>query len=225
MLKLNSEDEKALYSDWNGSVYGRSEYVDPENGQMDCLNILEEKISLYAALDELWQEKLLRTSGILNDAVHKMKSAYGVAGVFVGFSFLIMVVVVLLKLGSEYVMLATGAILLMTTIAFVFIYFGVEATCFYGVHSEWKIFENYIKRYEVVPLKSEIDGLLQGIQYMRDERQRAEQYKERLKKGEWLSQEEYQWASTRPEAPPCPVHSENLAKNLLKKKKVKDEIG
>lgn len=225
MLKLNSEDEAKLYSDWNGSTYGRSEYLDPENGQMDCLNTLEEKLSLYAALEEQWQEKLLRTSGVLNDAAHKMKSSYGVAGVFVGFSFLIMIILVIMKVGSEYVMLASGGILLMMTIAFVFVYFGIEATCFYGVHSEWKVFEKYIKRYDVVSLKSEIEGLIQGIQYMRDERRRAEQYRERLKKGEWLSEEEYQWASTRPEPPACPVHSENLAKNLWKKKKADDEIG
>lgn len=224
MLKLNKEDEEALYSDWNGSSYGRSEYADPENKQMDCLNTLEEKLFLYTALEEQWQERLLRASGILNDAIHRMKIHYGVAGVFIGFSILIMVVVVLLELDSDFVMLATVGILIMMTLAFVFIYFGIEVTCFYGVHSEWEIFEKYIERFDVIPLKTEIEGLVQGIQFMRDERKRAEQYRERLKKGEQLSEEEYQWASTRPEEPACPVHSENLAKNLWKKKKVEDAI-
>lgn len=218
MLKLNSDDEAELYRDWNGSTYGRSGFADPENKQMDCLNTLEEKISLFSALEDQWQEKLLRADAMLDSAKMRMQRLYGVVGVLTGFSLLIMILVVILKLDSEYVMLASGGILLLFLGASLFIYLAVEATCFYGVHNEWKPFQKYNRRYQVVSLKSEIEGLIKGIQYMKEQCGKAEEFKARLKKGQWLSEEEYQWASARPEPPYCPAHSENLAKNLWKKK-------
>lgn len=217
MLKLNVQEEKKLYNDWNGSTYGRSEFADPENDQMDCLNTLEEKLHQYPIIEEQWQEKLLKSSELLGEAKRKMNIFYGFAGTMAFFSILLMIVVVGLKLNSTYVMFATVGILLMMTAAMISLYFGIEATCFYGVHNEWQIFQKYIQKYQVVSLKLEIQELIEGIQFMKEECQRAERDREQLKKGVWLSEEEYRWASTRPEAPELLVHTENLAKNLWKK--------
>ena len=73
MLKLNDKDEAELYKDWNGSFYGRSDYVDPEGEQMDCLLTLEERIRMYPASVERWQEKLTESSRILETAEKKMR--------------------------------------------------------------------------------------------------------------------------------------------------------
>lgn len=217
MLKLNDKDEAELYKDWNGSFYGRSDYMDPEGEQMDCLLTLEERTRMYPSLLEKWQEKLTESSRILETAEKKMRIYYGTAGGLVLLTLIFMMIVVGLEMGSTVVMLTTGLILLIMTGVFILIFLGINVTCFYGVHSEWKVFRKYIEKYQVHTLKSKNAALVNGIRFMEEECRRAEAYRDRLKKGGQLAEEEYQWALSRMEVPELPIHTENLAENIGKK--------
>lgn len=217
MLKLNCEEEKELYSDWNGSYYGSSEDTAQENQQLECLVLLEERVHQYPVLIDKWQTRLLSSNAILDDANRKMKQFIGGIGGIIVAIFILMLVVTLMKLDSVAVMLASGVILLLGIVIIFLLYFALKWTCFYGIHSEWEVFQRYIQRYDIVTLKVEIDALIKGMRDMEAECKRAEEYKIRLKKGGRLSEEEYQWASTRLEIPEWPVHTENLAKDLGKR--------
>lgn len=217
MIKLNDQDKAELYKDWNGSIYGRSDYADPEGEQMDCLLTLEERIRMYPSIIEKWQERLVEASRMLETAEKKMKIYYGFAGGLAAFVLLLMTIVVALELDSVAVMIATGLILLVMTGVFVLIFLGINVTCYYGVHSEWKIFQKYIEKYQVHTLKAKNKALIAGIRQMEEECRRAEACRDCLKKGELLSEAEYQWALTRMEAPEMPVHTENLAENIGKR--------
>lgn len=217
MLKLNEKDETELYKNWNGSFYGRGEYADPEGEQMECLLTLEERIRTYPSIIEKWQENLQKSSQILEIAEKKMKIYYGLSGGLVVFTLLFMMLVVGLKLNSTWVMVATGLIFLIMTGVFILIFLGINITCFYGVHNEWNVFQKYIQRYQVHTLKTKNRELVTGIHQMEEEYRRAEDYRNRLKKGELLAEEEYRWAMTRMEVPEMPIHTENLAENIGKR--------
>lgn len=219
MLKLNEKDETELYKNWNGSLYGRNEYADPEGEQMECLLTLEERIRTYPSIIEKWQENLQKSSRILEIAEKKMKLYYGLAGGLIVFTILFMMLVVGLKLNSTWVMVATGLIFVIMTGVFILIFLGINVTCFYGVHNEWNVFQRYIQRYQVHTLKMKNRELATGIHQMEEEYRRAEDYRNRLKKGELLAEEEYQWAMTRLEVPEMPIHTENLAENIGKRER------
>lgn len=216
MLKLNAEDEKALYNG-TGALEGPEDALSSsEKKQMESLLPLTERVRQSPYMIEKWENALLVAGTDMEDMEKRLKVNIGIVTGCIGFSLALMLIIIFMKLDSAYVMLATGLILVLMTIAVVFMFFCLRWILVCGIHKEWKPFQNYIRKHGIVTLKYEMDTLLHGIQQMKIDNERAKEDIRRIQKQDWLSPKELKWAEACMQIPEPPKHTVNLAEDLWK---------
>ena len=169
-----------------------------EKKQMESLLPLTERVRQSPYMIEKWENALLVAGTDMEDMEKRLKVNIGIVTGCIGFSLVLMLIIIFMKLDSIYVMLATGLILV----------------C--GIHKEWKPFQNYIRKHGIVTLKYEMDTLLHGIQQMKIDNERAKEDIRRIQKQDWLSPKELKWAEACMQIPEPPKHTVNLAEDLWK---------
>lgn len=216
MIKINSEDMKILYK----SPQEEMDYeTTNERQREECIPVLEERLRLLQSASDKWQNDLLLVNKMLEKARKKMVWLWGGAGGTILLMGIYMMILTFNKVGSDHVMLATGIISFFSIDTFILIYFAMEATGYYGIHNEWKIFQRFVQKYKIITLKREVELLIEEIRQFQEEYERTDDARNRLVKGECLTEEEYQWAAVQMEYPKRQVHTEKLLENVLVWKK------